>query len=110
MLAASLLAIFFIPVSFDVVERFGIWIAAARKRNLSQAWRRLPLRRKEEHMTKPKQFAVVLLLLSLSACKVGPNYKRPPLTVPDQYRGLAPDASTADQPSRSRRPETSSQR
>jgi outer membrane protein, multidrug efflux system len=45
-------------------------------------------------MTKPKQFAVVLLLLSLSACKVGPNYKRPPLTVPDQYRGLAPDAST----------------
>src|SRR6516165_9586039 len=26
MLAASVLAIFFIPVSFDVVERFGIWI------------------------------------------------------------------------------------
>jgi HAE1 family hydrophobic/amphiphilic exporter-1 len=26
MLAASFLAIFFIPVSFDVVERFGIWI------------------------------------------------------------------------------------
>ena len=26
MLAATLLAIFFIPVSFDVVERFGIWI------------------------------------------------------------------------------------
>ena len=35
-----------------------------------------------------------MLLLSLCACKVGPNYKRPPLTVPDQYRGLAPDAST----------------
>ncbi len=49
-------------------------------------------------MTKPKQFAVVLLLLSLSACKVGPNYKRPPLTVPDQYRGLAPDASTQQPP------------
>jgi len=26
MLAASFLAIFFIPVSFDVVERFGNWI------------------------------------------------------------------------------------
>jgi len=25
MLAASFLAIFFIPVSFDVVERFGLW-------------------------------------------------------------------------------------
>jgi len=27
MLAASFLAIFFIPVSFDVVERFGVWIS-----------------------------------------------------------------------------------
>jgi multidrug efflux system outer membrane protein len=34
-----------------------------------------------------------VLLLPLSACKVGPNYKRPPLSVPDQYRGLAPDLS-----------------
>jgi multidrug efflux system outer membrane protein len=31
-----------------------------------------------------------VLLLTLSACKVGPNYKRPALAVPDQYRGLAP--------------------
>ncbi len=28
-----------------------------------------------------------------SGCKVGPNYKRPATTVPDQYRGVAPDAS-----------------
>jgi multidrug efflux pump subunit AcrB len=27
MMAATLLAIFFIPVSFDVVERFGLWIS-----------------------------------------------------------------------------------
>jgi multidrug efflux system outer membrane protein len=33
------------------------------------------------------------LLLPLTACKVGPNYKRPALSVPDQYRGLAPDVS-----------------
>ena len=26
-------------------------------------------------------------------CKVGPNYKRPATTVPDQYRGVAPSAS-----------------
>jgi multidrug efflux system outer membrane protein len=31
-----------------------------------------------------------VLLLALSGCKVGPNYKRPAVTVPDQYRGLAP--------------------
>ena len=31
MLAATLLAIFFIPVSFDVVERFGIWIGGKKR-------------------------------------------------------------------------------
>jgi hydrophobic/amphiphilic exporter-1 (mainly G- bacteria), HAE1 family len=31
MMAASFLAIFFIPVSFDVVERFGEWIGGGRK-------------------------------------------------------------------------------
>jgi outer membrane protein, multidrug efflux system len=30
------------------------------------------------------------LLLTLSGCKVGPNYKRPVLDVPGQYRGVAP--------------------
>lgn len=34
------------------------------------------------------------LLLWLCGCTVGPNYKRPPVTIPDQYRGVAPDAST----------------
>ncbi len=41
-----------------------------------------------------KNLIAVALLLSLAACKVGPNYKRPPVTLPDQYRGLAPDATT----------------
>ena len=31
MMAASVLAIFFIPVSFDVVERFGIWASGGKK-------------------------------------------------------------------------------
>ena len=31
-----------------------------------------------------------VVLLTLSGCKVGPNYKRPVLDVPGQYRGLAP--------------------
>jgi multidrug efflux system outer membrane protein len=32
-----------------------------------------------------------ILLIPLCGCKVGPNYKRPVLSTPDQYRGLAPD-------------------
>jgi HAE1 family hydrophobic/amphiphilic exporter-1 len=31
MLASTLLAVFFVPVSFDVVERFGIWISGKKK-------------------------------------------------------------------------------
>jgi len=31
MMAATLLAVFFIPVSFDVVERFGLWISGGKK-------------------------------------------------------------------------------
>jgi len=49
-------------------------------------------------MTRMKVSAIVALLLLLAACKVGPNYQRPPLTVPDQYRGLAPDQSTQTTP------------
>jgi multidrug efflux system outer membrane protein len=45
-------------------------------------------------MTSIKISAAILVVLSLCACKVGPNYKRPALTVPDTYRGVAPDAST----------------
>src|SRR5271165_7512986 len=48
-------------------------------------------------MTRLKTIAALLIVLSVSACKVGPNYKRPATTVPDQYRGLAPDASTQPQ-------------
>ena len=45
-------------------------------------------------MTRARILSAVVLLLALPACKVGPNYQRPALTVPDQYRGLAPDATT----------------
>jgi HAE1 family hydrophobic/amphiphilic exporter-1 len=30
MLAASILAIFFVPVSFVVIERFGLWIGLSK--------------------------------------------------------------------------------
>ena len=42
---------------------------------------------------------VTMVLLSLCACEIGPNYKRPIVTAPLQYRGLAPTSSTqADAP------------
>src|SRR4051794_6056405 len=44
-------------------------------------------------MIRGRYLAALALLLSLSGCRLGPNYKRPPVTLPDQYRGLAPDAS-----------------
>jgi multidrug efflux system outer membrane protein len=48
-------------------------------------------------MTKARISTILVALLTVSACKVGPNYQRPPLTVPDQYRGVAPDATTQQQ-------------
>jgi outer membrane protein, multidrug efflux system len=37
-------------------------------------------------MTSAKTFVALALVLALCACKVGPNYKRPALNVPDQFR------------------------
>jgi hypothetical protein len=42
MMAASVLAIFFIPVSYDVVERFGIW-ASGKKIHPQEVVDRPPL-------------------------------------------------------------------
>ena len=39
-----------------------------------------------------RHWVVALAFLMLTGCKVGPKYQRPPATVPDGYRGLAPDA------------------
>ncbi|MGO9618376.1 MAG: TolC family protein, partial [Bryobacteraceae bacterium] len=36
----------------------------------------------------------VLTALLLAGCAVGPNYKRPAVAVPDQYRGAAMDAAS----------------
>jgi multidrug efflux system outer membrane protein len=42
-------------------------------------------------MMQTKTSIRLMLLLSLCGCKVGPNYKRPAVVTPDQYRGTAPD-------------------
>src|SRR5947209_128006 len=41
-------------------------------------------------MNSARSFAIPLLLISLAGCKVGPDYKRPDIKTPGQYRGLAP--------------------
>ena len=38
-----------------------------------------------------RHWIVAIALLMLTGCAVGPNYKRPPVTVPGTYRGLAAD-------------------
>jgi multidrug efflux system outer membrane protein len=40
---------------------------------------------------RTRRFIGLVLLLSLCGCKLGPNYKRPALDVPGQYRGTAPN-------------------
>lgn len=36
---------------------------------------------------------IALAFVLLSGCKVGPNYKRPPVTIPGGYRGLPPETT-----------------
>jgi outer membrane protein, multidrug efflux system len=38
------------------------------------------------------RWLTAIVCLVLTGCMVGPKYKRPPVTVPGTYRGLAPDA------------------
>ncbi|NYF50730.1 efflux transporter outer membrane subunit [Tunturiibacter gelidoferens] len=47
-----------------------------------------------------RPFAAIMLVPLMAGCKVGPNYKRPVVVTPDQYRGVAPDLSnpTGTQP------------
>ncbi len=49
-------------------------------------------------MTSVRTYAVFVFLLATCACKVGPNYQRPQLSVPGEYRGIAPDATTQQPP------------
>jgi multidrug efflux system outer membrane protein len=39
-----------------------------------------------------RHWLILVTLLICTGCAVGPKYKRPTLTVPEGYRGLAPDA------------------
>ena len=45
-----------------------------------------------------KLIAVLLVVLLLSGCAVGPNYKRPSVDVPGAYRGASPQQATPSAP------------
>lgn len=49
-------------------------------------------------MIPARSLAASVLLVTLCACKVGPNYQRPSVRTPDQYRGLAPETTPAQPP------------
>src|SRR5215472_12307279 len=49
-------------------------------------------------MIPARSLAASAVLLTICACKVGPNYQRPATRVPDQYRGLAPQNPPAPAP------------
>lgn len=40
------------------------------------------------------RWLIAIVVLVLTGCMVGPKYKRPPVTVPDTYRGVVPEAGT----------------
>jgi len=44
--------------------------------------------------SRPRLALTLLPALLLAACAVGPNYKRPAVAAPDQYRGAAADAAS----------------
>jgi len=43
-----------------------------------------------------KACSVFVLLLALAGCKLGPNYQRPPLDIPGDYRGVAPQPEPSE--------------
>jgi multidrug efflux system outer membrane protein len=45
-----------------------------------------------------RSLVALVLLFTLCACKVGPNYKRPATALPEQYRGTAPTAAPQPAP------------
>jgi NodT family efflux transporter outer membrane factor (OMF) lipoprotein len=45
--------------------------------------------------TDVRLFALPIVLFTLCACTVGPNYHRPTVALPDQYRGEQPTATAA---------------
>ena len=100
MLASSIIAIFFVPVSFDVVERFGNLFRSEKEKPPPQhasavasedrCWPGRGSRMIRRKTSIGMLWLVIILVFCVCGCTVGPNYKRPDVNVPGQYRGLPP--------------------
>ena len=85
MLAATLIAVFIIPVLFVIVEKLS-----QRKPGMTVAPSPEPRRREMIEMNAGKEILIVAFLAMLcSGCAVGPNYKKPAVSVPPEYRGAS---------------------
>ena len=52
-----------------------------------------PYSQRTDGMISMRACSAVVLTLLVSGCRVGPNYNRPAVNTPGQYRGIAPDLS-----------------
>ena len=86
MLAASAIGIFFIPAIFYLVEKAVRARTGIRPRPSCRPIRR---RRKETEMRFGLTAASVAALV-LTGCTVGPNYQRPQVKIPDNFRAPEP--------------------
>jgi len=91
MLAATALAIFIIPA----VCAHG----AVGQPLHAQAHDSGRLRRRSKRKPDMRALTVLLIAGAAAGCTVGPDYKRPIVTVPDAYRGAAAPESAAADPS-----------
>ena len=90
MLAASAIGIFFIPAIFYVVEK----MSGAGRESSRPSCREIRSRPRETDMKLPL-LAASLAALALAGCTVGPNYQRPQVKIPANFR--APDPLPAAQ-------------
>ena len=89
MLAATMIGIFLIPVTFYVVEK---WSHRKSKKSLPVT---KPGRISGHSRRKTmKPCLILLLFLSICGCLVGPDYQRPYYSAPDTFRGEGPGIPT----------------
>ena len=90
MLAATLIAVFLIPLLFVVFERIGLRFSreahAASRRSCAGGERVMS---RAEISGTAIAMITIATLAGAAGCTVGPNYKRPPVTAPDTFRGSA---------------------
>ena len=87
MLAATLIAVFIIPVLFVAVERIGQ--RQDRDRRVSRHVSPAGARRSLRWMRETPFSAWALSWPCRSGCMVGPNYKKPAVPAPSVYRGVS---------------------